>query len=143
MPHMMTPLEKTAWIQNPFEIACARRGGMTIQRPFARTLPDRLALRRVECECVECVASVRGGKDFFTGFEELIEALPDVADDRRAARGGFKQTARWAIPHLRHRAARHIQRQPRRTVEGGMLGRRQMPDIVDVRFPRKALGILR
>jgi len=58
---MMTPLEKTASIQNPFEIACACRGGMTIQRPFARTLPDRPARRRIECECVECVASIRGG----------------------------------------------------------------------------------
>src|SRR4051812_6173554 len=105
MPHMMTPLEKTASIQNPFEIACACRGGMTIQRPFARTLPDRPARRRIQCECAECVASVRGGKDFFTRFEELIEALPGVAHDRRAARGGLEQTARRTIPHLRHRAA--------------------------------------
>src|SRR3954467_2913369 len=103
MPHMMTPLEKTASIQNPFEIACACRGGMTIQRPFARTLPDRLARRRIECECVERVASIRGGKGFFTAFETLIEVLPDVAHDRRGAGGGFKQTARRAIPHRRHR----------------------------------------
>src|SRR5690348_16298135 len=87
---------------------------------------------------------VQVGRDVFGGardqnlaawLEELVDAVPPVADDRRAARGCFEQPDAWRPAVADHVGTRDIQRVALRVVEGAMLTRRQMRDVLDVARP--------
>ena len=138
----MTP-DFTGVIQNAFEIACAFGRRMAIERPFTGALPDGAALPWIEIDRLENVLGCRCDEDFVTRLEELVETLPLVGDDRRAAGSRLEEAARRAIPHFRHRTARDVQRQCGRTIERWMFRRRQMRDVVNVRFPSEPVGVLR
>src|SRR5690606_6301982 len=81
--------------------------------------------------------------DLFPWSEEVPDAGPGVADDRRAAGRSLEQPARGTPAATRHRLARDIQRQPRTGIEIRMIVRRQVPHEVDVLGPRERLGIPR
>ena len=83
-----------------------------------------------------------GENDLLIGLEKCIQSLPDVADDRRTASGGFEQaTGRTPAP-LHHGTSGDVKGQTRRAEESGVFGRRQMTNEINIGRPRKLLRVL-
>src|SRR6185437_2374890 len=59
-------------------------------------------------------------QNLFAGAKECVETFPPVGEDRRAARGCFKQPARRAVAILRHGAASDVERSARRAEQDGV-----------------------
>ena len=90
----------------------------------------------------EAVGRFERDEDFCPGLEETVESLPDVAENRRSAGGRFEQPAGGTVAHLGHGSTRHVERDARGRVKGGVFGRGKMPDEEDVFGPGKLDRIL-
>ena len=113
--------------------ACARARRAAMRGAFG--FPQRQRFHRVR--------GAARHQDLAARFEELLQPLPFIGHDRRAACRSLEQPARGAVPHRRHRAARHAQRQFRGAVERGVLGRRHVRDEEEILRPRKVPGYMR
>ena len=76
-----------------FQFADAHVGGVLLQGAFACLRGHALQLRVAQRQA--CKYVVRGvyAQHFFAGGEEGVEALPAIAEQGRAARCSFKQSA--------------------------------------------------
>src|SRR4051812_6097908 len=79
-----------------------------IKRSLSRTTSHATQLSIPQLERGKRVTFIAGQQDLLTGFEESVDAVPDIAQKRRTAGGGLKQTARGAPAHVCHRPTRHI-----------------------------------
>ncbi len=82
-------------------------------------------------------------QDLGARSKERVEALPLVADDRRAASGGFEQPHARRIPGGNHVGAREVEGETLTVVESAVAGGRQVLDALHVAWPNDVLRILR
>ena len=96
--------------------------GVFVQHNFAGVLADANAQHRIHF--------VQGGDDIIRMLchqdgiamrQQRIEAIPTVADDRRAAGGGFEQTHAGRPAGADHVGARDVQREALAAIECDML----------------------
>jgi hypothetical protein len=91
---------------------------------------------------VTLAALERGDCDYLSpelipGFDLYLSFTGGPTLDR------LEQSHRWRPARRDHVGARHVQREPRGGVEGGMIRRRQMVDPLDIGGPGDVAGILR
>src|SRR5215218_10451324 len=130
-------------LERALEVDRAMIGGVLAERSLARRAPDARKLLVGTVERVERLLSRSRDEQLLARREEALDPFPVIAQDRRAARGRLEQSARRAEAHLRHRAARHVQRDRRRAEERRMLGWRQVANEEQVRQPGKIVWIRR
>src|SRR5919199_4152182 len=130
MPHMSDlqgrdagpDVGRTRPFQSRFEGAGAAVRRVLGKRALARGPGDAAKLRIAEIERRDGVFGVPRHQDFMSRREELVEAVPMVGQDRRAAGSRLEQPARGAPAHLGHGPARDVERQARGAEEGRVGG---------------------
>jgi hypothetical protein len=75
---MVTPIDSTVAIEDPFEIECACPRSVAVECPLAGAPTDRSSLAAVDVQRRERVFGGGGDEYLATRFEELIETLPFV-----------------------------------------------------------------
>src|SRR6476661_5396067 len=91
------------------ELACALARCVLVQHTLTRTPRDARELRIIPVERSQSVASVARHDDLVAEREEIRQARPVVADDRRAAGCGLEEATGWTPAHARHRGARDVE----------------------------------
>ena len=82
-------------------------------------------------------------KDLAAGLEQLGKAFPDIGDDGGRARCSLEQADGGGPAGLDHVVAGDVEGEARRGVEGGVLGRSDMVDALDVGGPVDGVRVLR
>src|SRR5205085_11772575 len=91
----------------------------------------------------ERVRGAPGEQDLAIGREELLQARPGVADDRRPAGCRFEQADTRRPAALHHRIPRHVEREALSRVERRVLRRRHVDSALDIAGPPPWVWILR
>src|SRR5687768_3284453 len=84
------------------EVEGAALGGMLRESTFARRARHAGARLFRHVERGDRLVGVPRDEDLFARLEEVLDPLPRVAQDRRAAGGRLEETARGAVAHLGH-----------------------------------------
>src|ERR1051326_7444259 len=132
---------QTGRLQELFELARTAVGGVLVEDTLAGGAGDPGERRVRRLEGVDGLLRAAGDEELLAGRQESGEPFPVVTEERGAAGGGFEEAAGRAVAHLRHRAARDVERQPGGAEEGRVLRRRDVPDEEYVLRPGKVLRI--
>src|SRR5262249_27182050 len=92
-------------IEGAFELAGAVVGRLFSQDAFAGGETDPGEFGGGLGEMLDSFSGGAGDENLAVGFEELIEAVPGIRENRRGAGGGFKKAAGRAITHRGHDSA--------------------------------------
>src|SRR5262249_7314469 len=130
-------------LEDVFEIERAAVGGVDRENALPGGAGYTGKLFAGHLERFHDVSGGSGHQDLAGGLEEVVKAVPLVADERDAAGGGLEQPARRAVAHLRRGGASHAQGQAGRAVKGRVVPRRNVGTEVDVVGPRKLGRVLR
>src|SRR5829696_739997 len=99
IPHTIAPPA----IENLFEFDDAPLGRVLRQRPRARARRHLAQFGLRPLECRDRLGGGRRDENLATRLEEGVEALPPVAQYRRAAGGGLEEASRRAVADVGHR----------------------------------------
>src|SRR4051794_35076452 len=119
------------------------RRAVLVQGSLAGAARHRKQFTVIAPKPLDYLVSVSGSNYLIVGTKKTIQTFPSVADDRSAAGCRLEQSTGRTPSHLRHGASGYVEGQPRRAEEGGVLGRRQMANEIDIRRPGKILRVLR
>src|SRR3954464_6570922 len=149
IPHISRPRrsQKSALcLGRPFEqlnqFVGTATGTVLFERALTCAAPHPLQLLVIKLKRSHYIGRSAGQDDLLIRLEKCVQSFPNVADHRRAASGGFEQaTGRTPAP-LHHRTSGDVKGQARRAEEGGVFGRRQMTNEINIGRPRKMLRVL-
>src|SRR4051812_27048950 len=105
---------------------------MLIQCPLAGTAGYFRQMFAIQLQSTERIGCTICQQDLLAGLEEIVQAAPAIAEQRRAASSRFEQTTGRTPTHLRHRRTGGIERQARRSEERGVFRGWQVPDEIDI-----------
>ena len=89
------------------------------------------------------IVSMVSDQDGIVDWQQILQPIPAVADDRRAAGSGLEQTHAGRPAGADHVSARDVERKALPAIELRMLRRRQMVDPLDVGRPVDRRRVLR
>src|ERR671923_2844757 len=126
------------------ELTSPMRRGVLGEHAPACSRADRHPLRlRYLAQVAERVVRAAGDENLVAEVEEGGQAVPVVADDRRAAGGGLEEAHAWRVAGRDHVGSRDVQRKLLRVVEGPVLPWREVRHASHVARPPDGLRILR